>query len=356
MDGGTVVVRLDSLGDVLVCGPAIRAVAASRPVTLLCGPGGAEAAQLLPGVSDVLVWACPWIEADPSPVSADAIAELVTRLRAVSADDAVILTSFHQSALPTALVLRMAGIGRITAISEDYAGTLLDRRLAPPDDAPEPERMLAVARAAGYDLPARDRGGLAVRTDLLDAADASAIVRPAEGPYLVVHPGATAPARRYPAESWCEVVRLLSGRGRHVLVTGSAAESELTARVTAAAVGPGTARDCGGQLSLIELASVLRQAAALAAANTGPAHLAAAVGTPVVSLFAPVVPAARWAPYAEHILLGDQSAPCSDTRARVCPVPAHPCLASVPPRRVVDALEYYLARAGSPTGRAAVPA
>jgi ADP-heptose:LPS heptosyltransferase len=352
MSGRTVVVRLDSLGDLLVCGPAIRAVAADSRVTLLCGPAGAAAARLLPGVADVLVWACPWIDAHPPLVSADAIAELVTRLRAISADDAVILTSFHQSALPTALVLRMSGIGRITAISEDYPGTLLDRRLPSPADAPEPERMLAVARAAGYDLPAGDRGGLAVRTDLLDAVDARVGVP--EGEYLVVHPGATAPARRYPAESWAECVRVLTRRGRHILVTGSAAEAGLTAEVAAAAVGPGTARDCGGRLSLVELAAALRCAVAVAVANTGPAHLAAAVGTPVISLFAPVVPAARWAPYGEHVLLGDQSARCSGSRARECPVPGHPCLASVPPSRVVDALEFYLARAGSPVEQAAV--
>ena len=48
--------------------------------------------------------------------------------------------------------------------------------------------------------------------------------------------------------------------------------------------------------SLAELAGVLERAACVVVGNTGPAHLAAAVGTPVVSLFAPVVPAERWAP------------------------------------------------------------
>jgi ADP-heptose:LPS heptosyltransferase len=82
------------------------------------------------------------------------------------------------------------------------------------------------------------------------------------------------------------------------------------------------------------------------AGNTGPAHLAAAVGTPVVSLFAPVVPAARWAPYGvPTVLLGDQGAPCAGTRARECPVPGHPCLASVTPETVVGAVA---ALAGAP--------
>jgi ADP-heptose:LPS heptosyltransferase len=76
------------------------------------------------------------------------------------------------------------------------------------------------------------------------------------------------------------------------------------------------------------------------AANTGPAHLAAAVGTPVVSLFAPVVPAVRWAPYGvRHVLLGDQHAACRGTRARECPIAGHPCLSSVDPADVVAAVE-----------------
>jgi ADP-heptose:LPS heptosyltransferase len=85
---------------------------------------------------------------------------------------------------------------------------------------------------------------------------------------------------------------------------------------------------------------VLDAAAAVVVGNTGPAHLAAAVGTPVVSLFSPVVPAERWAPYGvPTVLLGDQSAPCRGTRARECPVPGHPCLASVSPADVVSAVE-----------------
>ena len=75
---------------------------------------------------------------------------------------------------------------------------------------------------------------------------------------------------------------------------------------------------------------MLAGADAVLVANTGVAHLAAAVGTPVVSLFAPVVPAARWAPYGVPVtLLGDQHAPCRGSRAVHCPVPGHPCLTGV---------------------------
>jgi ADP-heptose:LPS heptosyltransferase len=92
------------------------------------------------------------------------------------------------------------------------------------------------------------------------------------------------------------------------------------------------------------MAALLDGAAAVVVGNTGPAHLAAAVGTPVVSLFSPVVPAVRWAPYGvPTVLLGDQSAPCRDTRARECPVPGHPCLTSVTAADVVAAVEKVVA-------------
>jgi ADP-heptose:LPS heptosyltransferase len=329
------VVRLDSMGDVLVCGPAVRAVAAgARWVTVLAGPLGAAAARLLPGVDDVLVWDCPWISATAPDVDPAEVAALVERLRAVHADEALVLTSFHQSALPTALLLRLAGIERVTAISDDYPGRLLDVRVPSPPDAAESERMLAVARAAGFDLPAGDLGRLAVR---------AALPPPAGLPrhrYLVVHPGTSVPARGYPAAAWRRVVGLLTERGWTVLVTGSAAETALTARVAAGCCPPGHVRDCGGVFDLPRLAATLRGASAVLVGNTGPAHLAAAVGTPVVSLFAPVVPAVRWAPYGVPCrVLGDQHAGCRDTRARDCPLPGHPCLSSVPPEAVVAAAE-----------------
>lgn len=86
-------------------------------------------------------------------------------------------------------------------------------------------------------------------------------------------------------------------------------------------------------------AAVLAGAAAVVAGNGGPAHLAAAAGTPVVSLFAPVVPAERWRPWGvPHVLLGAQDAPCAGSRARHCPVPGHPCLDAVTADEVVAAV------------------
>ena len=324
------VARLDNAGDVLLAGPAVRAVAAqAERVVMLVGPPGRPAAELLPGVDAVIEWRAPWIDPDPQPVTEELVGRLRQQIRSLGVDAALILTSFHQSSLPLALLLRMDGVPWIGAISDDYPGSLLDLRHHVPGDPPEAERALSLATAAGFRLPTGDDGRLAVRRPL---PDVSGLV--GEPGYVVLHPGASVPARQWPLARCAAAVRYLRDAGHRVVVTGGPPERELTAQVAA-----GVVTDLGGRTTLAELASVLDHAAVAVAPNTGPAHLAAAVGTPVVSLFAPVVPAARWAPYrVPTVLLGDQAAPCRGTRARCCPVPGHPCLSEVTPEDVVAAV------------------
>ena len=331
------VARLDSVGDVLLAGPAVRAVAASaQKVTMLVGRGRSAVARLLPGVDDVLEFEAPWIVPDPGPVDPDAVGALVATLRGAEIDAALVITSFHQSPLPLALLLRLAGVGWVGAISEDYPGSLLDLRHRLPEvpaDVPESERALSLARAAGFDLPGP--ATLAVRRPL---PDVRALV--GEEPYVVYHPGADAPARRPGAEQSRALVAALVQAGHRVVVTGSDGEAGLTAHVA-----EGLALDLAGAVDLAGLAAVLDGADVVVAPNTGPAHLAAAVGTPVVSLFAPVVPAERWAPYGVPVVrLGDPDAACRLTRARHCPVPGHPCLDGIAAADVVAAVTELSAR------------
>ena len=321
------VVRLDSLGDVLLAGPAVRSVAAgARKVTLLCGPRGLAAAEMLPGVDELVCFRAPWIDPEPGPVEPAVVDALVRDLRDREIDEALVLTSFHQSALPTALVLRLAGIPVVAAVSEDYPGSLLDVRHHVSGDLHEVERALSLVGTLGYRLPPGDDRRLAVETPP---------ATPPAGPYIVFHPGASVPSRA-PSPAWCaRLVVALIAAGRRVLVTGASSERELTARVAG-----GEAIDLGGKTSFADLAALLAGADCLVAGNTGPAHLAAAVGTPVVSLFAPVVPAQRWRPWGvPHVLLGDQHAACRNSRARTCPVAGHPCLDGIAHAAVIAALD-----------------
>jgi ADP-heptose:LPS heptosyltransferase len=270
------------------------------------------------------------------------VRSLIEQVRRLGPDAAVVFTSFHQSPLPTALALRMAGVPRIAAISEDYPGSLLDVRQPPPGDVPEAERNLILARAAGFELPPGDAGRLAVTAVLPDHRELAG-----PGPYVAVHASASVPARAPSAAKTGAVVASLAAAGHQVVVTGSAAETELTSEVCQTAAGcPGPDPvDLGGRTSLPMLAAVLAGADVVVAPNTGAAHLAAAVGTPVVSLYAPVVPAARWAPYGvPAVILGGQDAPCAGSRARVCPVPGHPCLDLIDPGDVLAAVARFSRR------------
>lgn len=315
---GTVITRLDSLGDVLLTGPAIRAAAAlPGPVTVVCGPRGLPAARLLPGIDELLVLHTPWIDATPPPVSRAELDALVARIAAIAPDRAAILGSFHQSPLPTALLLRMAGVPEIAAVSVDYAGSLLDHRLPDPGDVHEVERNLGVLRALGAPV---DPDDVALRVRRDPAA------RPAElpvGDYVVVHPGASVPARAWAPARHRELVRRLVADGHRVVVTGGPDETALTGYVS----GDGAdALDLGGRIALPGLVETLADARAVVVGNTGPAHLAAAVGVPTVALFAATVPSARWRPWAVPLELLERPVPCAGCRARRCPVPGHPCL------------------------------
>lgn len=325
--------RLDNFGDVLLAGPAVRAVAAgAEHVTMLCGPRGAPAARMLPGVDDVLVWDAPWASFDPPAVSRAETDRLVDEVAARAVDSGLVLTSFHQSPLPTALLLRLAGVRHLAADSVDYPGALLDVRHRRNPDAHEVRAALDLAEAAGFALPPGDDGRLRVRRH----GHAPAGTGPPG--YVVLHPGASVPARCWSRARCAEAVRALTAEGHRVVVTGSAAEAPLTA-----AVAGRDGVDLGGATDHAGLTEVLAGAAAVVTGNTGPSHLAAAVGTPVVSLFAPVVPAERWAPYGVPVvLLGDQHAPCAGSRARECPVAGHPCLDTVTGEDVVAAVEKLL--------------
>ena len=334
-------VRVDSDGDVLLAGPALRQLRADVDVVhLLVSPSGAAAALLLPCVDEVVVADVPWVGATPGRVDPATLDGLLTRLRAGRYDEAIVLTSYHQSPLPMALVAKWAGIPRVVGESDAAPGSLLDvrhRRMGSGDDpgfggAHEVQAMCAVVEAAGHPPIGDDR--LAVHHPHRPPGLA--------GPYVVVHPTASVPTRGIGVARSAEHARALDADGWRVVVTGGPGEEPVGREVT-----PLGGVDLTGRTTLAELAGVLAGARAAVVGNTGPAHLAAAVGTPVVSVFAPVVPLERWRPWGvPSVVLGDQQAACALSRARTCPVPGHPCTGSVSGNDVVVAVRHL---AGSPS-------
>jgi ADP-heptose:LPS heptosyltransferase len=329
------VARQDNNGDVLLAGPAIRAVATRAIVTMLSGPRGADAARLLPGVGEVIVREAEWIDAQPHALDRESTTRFIDQIAARGFHEAIIFTSFHQSPLPLALLLRMAGVPRIGAISVDYPGSLLDVRHDVDDDIHEVQRALSLARAMGYHLPKGDDASLRVR-------DLPANLSPFRS-YVVVHPGATVPARAWLPERNAELVERLDSLGYNVIVTGTGQERDLTESVAARGT---RVIDAAGKTTFAEFAALVAGASAVICGNTAAAHVASAVKTPVVEIFPPTVPAVRFRPWmVPHELLGDQDISCKGCRARVCPLPTQLCTAFISVDEVVAALERVLRQA-----------
>lgn len=144
--------------------------------------------------------------------------------------------------------------------------------------------------------------------------------RPAPVGTVVIHPGAAAPARRWPVERFGVVARSLTAAGKHVVVSGSADETERAQAVVAAAGLPAE-RSIAGRTDLLTLTATVADAACLVAGDTGVAHLATALGTPSVLLFGPTSPA-HWGPLLgqsrsgpRHVVLwaGDHGDPHAET-------------------------------------------
>src|SRR5262249_34931047 len=148
-------------------------------------------------------------------------------------------------------------------------------------------------------------------------------------PWVVIHPGSTAPSRRYPPESFAEVARrLVEDHGLRVVFTGGPGEREEVDRIRRMMCGA-PAVSMAGAPSLPELAALVARAPLLVSNNTGPVHVAAAVGTPVVDLYALTNP--QHTPWCVRHRVLNHDVPCKYCYKSVCPEGHHACLRLVRP-------------------------
>jgi ADP-heptose:LPS heptosyltransferase len=173
------------------------------------------------------------------------------------------------------------------------------------------------------------------------------------GPWVVLHAGASAPARRYPAEGFAQAARQLClQEGLAAVFTGTEGDRELVESIRSAMRAP--SYSLVGRLDLPGLAALLSLAPLLIAGNTGPVHLAAAAGTPVVDLYALTNPQHTPWKVPSRVLYHD--VPCRHCYKSVCPEGHHHCLRLVRPEEVVRAALDLLERKGRRPVPSASPA
>jgi ADP-heptose:LPS heptosyltransferase len=160
------------------------------------------------------------------------------------------------------------------------------------------------------------------------------------GPVVALCPGGAQPYKRWPAESFGRVAAELAAAGREVVVLGGPGEEGLAAGVRARASGAAAAVG----LPLRLAAALLARCRLLVTNDTGPMHLAQAVGAPVLALFGPASKPHNVGPRgpADRVLAAP--ADCSPCLGKDCPDPV--CMRSLTPERVADEAREMLAAGG----------
>jgi lipopolysaccharide heptosyltransferase II len=352
------IVRLDNLGDVILATPAIRALRLAYPearLTLLASPVGAPMADLNPDLDDAIVYRAPWMDPDTQLLQDPSReASIIAEVRRRGYDAAIIFGSYHQSALPAAYLSYLAGIRLRHAASIDGPGSLLTSRHRHPDRTlHEVERGLDLVRGLAIESPYDD---LVLRPRAGDLAWAQATVeglRRGHEPVIGIHPGCSCPSRTYPPEHFVLAAKALRQElGAQLVWTGGPDEIGLVEEIRSKVDDPGLS--LAGATDLSRLAAMVAACDLAITNNSGPMHVAAAVGTPVVALFALTNPPEEWHPWKVPYRLLNRPIECARCYQRVCPF-EHECLRGVSAKDVARAAAELLDRSArlSTSGSAA---
>ncbi|MBV9080639.1 MAG: glycosyltransferase family 9 protein, partial [Elusimicrobia bacterium] len=253
-----------------------------------------------------------------------------------------------QNPLPAAMMCYLAEVPLRLAHCHENPYQLLTDWVKDPDPADgirhEVKRHLDLVATVGFHT-SNERLSLAVPVD--DRERVRALMRAKrlvpERPVIVVHPGATAPSRRYPPEQFAAAARrLVTEDGAQIVLTGDPSEAELLEQIRHLMDVP--AVTLAGRLSLGELSAVIAESSLLLVNNTGPAHIAAAVGTPVVDLYALTNPQHTPWMVPSRVLFHD--VPCRNCFRSVCPEGHGNCLRLVSPDAVVAAVRELIPTSG----------
>jgi ADP-heptose:LPS heptosyltransferase len=310
-------------------------------------------------VDEVLVWSAPWV-GRPSE-GAESATTLLRRagvLRRTPPD----LTLDLQGDVRANVLLWLTGARHRVGYANTGGGGLLTRVVPLDETLPWPEQnQLAVATALGRDEPS-GRGAPAWPASLRDAGRAEAEQLLAEldlvgrRPLVGIHPSGGRAIKQWPLARWAEVAqRLHREHGATILVTGSAVDRSLAAELIRAL--PESARDVSGRLDVNGALALLARLDLFLSPDTGPMHMACAVGVPSVAVFGPSDPGRYFsggdpaATGARHLVVAPElwCAPCNLIRRppRECAdaeVPA--CLDQVTPDAVYAAAARLLGRPG----------
>lgn len=283
------------MGDLIMSVPAIKALKKtfSTKITALTSSMAAGIVPYLTCIDEVMVFDLPWVKAKETIASEDFFT-LVQLLKQKQFDAAVIFTVFSQNPLPAAMIAYMAGIPlRLAYCRENSYGLLTDWF---PDKEPysfiqhQVERDLALVKFIGasindtrLELTVADTAFENIQKKLTGAGVDTT------KQWLIFHAGVSEKKRQYPAKLWVKSAKkLISEKRFQVLFTGSASEKEMCDEL--AFLTGQNSFSVAGLFTLNEFIALVKKAPLIVSVNTGTIHIAAAVNTPVVVLYAQTNP------------------------------------------------------------------
>lgn len=284
------VVRVNALGDLLFALPALHSLRTAYPdaeIVLLARAWHRDFLAARPSPVDRVI-VVPPVRGVGAPEDSDHDDKVLDRFFADMREEHFdVAVQLHGGGRFSNPFVRRLGAGLCVGLRADDAPPL-DRWVPYIYFQPEVARYLDVVGLLGANTAVTDPWiavTAADRTAAAAALEASARTADAsrDTPLVVLHPGASDPRRRWPERRFAAVGDALARRGAQIVVTGTQEEASLVASVVAGMHAP--ARALCGVLELGGLAGLLERAALVVSNDSGPLHLASAVGTPTVGIY-----------------------------------------------------------------------
>jgi lipopolysaccharide heptosyltransferase II len=282
-------IRPDNIGDLLMSTPAIAALKETfnARITVLTSSVGKSITSLIPVIDEVIIYDVPWVKSS-ADVRTEDFFEIVNIIRSKHFDAAVVFSVFSQNPLPTAMLAYLAGIPKRLGYCRENPYHLLTHWI------PEKEPYSFILHQVRRDLKLVNTVGAVTGNEQIRLSLPENNLSITERlhsagidisrPWIVFHPGVSEAKRQYPLEKWIATGRLLTALHHQIVITGTKSESHLAFAI-AEGVGEGVF-NLAGELTMNEFVQLIADSVLVVSVNTATVHIASAVKTPLIVLYA----------------------------------------------------------------------
>ncbi|MBN2295510.1 MAG: glycosyltransferase family 9 protein [Pirellulales bacterium] len=352
-------IQLDHMGDAIITTvmlPLLRRRYPQASIEVLCGPWNRELFESIGHVDRVHVSRLNrFLRGDSRSFFtrfawAGAVFAQGLRLRRCKFDLGIDV----RGEFPHALMLWLAGVRRRLGWTCGGGGFMLTDTAPFVPDRPEVDSRLALLEQLGIKpadgSEARPRYNPTSSSERSVASMLDELGLHEQTTRVALHVSAGTTAKRWPVEHWRTLLDMLKlsvpeNIQLQVVLIGGSADRQISRHIIGDRDLDGVV-DLTGRLNVVELAALLQRVDLLIGGDSGPAHLAAAVGTPVVALFSGTNNHRQWQPCGPDVVVLRHPVDCSPCHRHQCPLAGHPCMHKLEPASVARAAGQYISLTG----------